>query len=144
MRPEKRPDPDQSLESLEARLRALPQPRVPDDLEARLLATLSARTQVRSRRRAVWIGLAGATAAACFFVVLAWPPVDGEHPLSGPGTNGSMPGLTIRQPNETDDPAAWPDARRRLDRAHLPPFSWPLPKSTSLMVSTPIPPDLLD
>ncbi len=37
---QRRPNSDRSLESLEARLRALPQPPIPGELEARILAAI--------------------------------------------------------------------------------------------------------
>src|SRR5216683_5851927 len=71
---------DRSAESLEARLRALPPPPVPSDLEARLLAAIPAsapsavrRSQLLPRRWLVWAGVGGALAAASLLVVLFWP-----------------------------------------------------------------------
>src|SRR5260370_22901790 len=78
------PNSDQSLESLEARLRALPPPPVPGDLETRLLSAIPAEMPTweqgsGSRRRwMVWVGLAGALAAACWLIVLSWPRSDGS------------------------------------------------------------------
>ena len=74
---EKRPKPDGSPESLEARLRALPQPPVPAGLEARLLAAIPAKMPAPRQRWAVRVGVVsavGEVAAACLLAVLAWPP----------------------------------------------------------------------
>src|SRR5438093_12334554 len=84
-------------ESLEGRLRRLPPPPVPADLEARLLAAipagvssraesgiasaprvLPALTQPGSPGRWVrWAGGVSALAAACLLIVLAWPKGQG-------------------------------------------------------------------
>jgi len=79
MHPERRPNAGRSPESLEARLRALPQPPVPADLEARLLATIPAAILIPQRRWGVWVGALGALAAACLVVVLAWPGRDDKN-----------------------------------------------------------------
>ena len=68
MHPQKRPGPDRSPEGLEARLRALPPPPVPAELEARLLAAIPA----PRRRRPIWAGVVGVLAAACLLAALAW------------------------------------------------------------------------
>ncbi len=43
---QRRPNSDRSPESLEARLRALPQPPIPSELEARILAAIPARPSI--------------------------------------------------------------------------------------------------
>src|SRR5947207_2007566 len=82
--PEQPPNPGRSSESLEARLRALPQPPVPADLEARLLAAIPPARPAPRRRWAVWAGVAGALAAACLLAVLAWRGRDGNGPAPDP------------------------------------------------------------
>jgi hypothetical protein len=147
MQPQRRPNTDRSPEGLEARLRALPPPPIPSDLEARLLAAIpaemSCRARVSGRRRwAVWAGAAVALAAACFLAVL-WTRHDGRgakdqiiSPAPRPSTLTSVP--------EAGSMASWLEARRGLDGAERPTFTWPIQEKSPLMVSTSIPPDLLD
>jgi WD40 repeat protein len=90
MHSERRPKPDRSPESLEARLRALPRPHVPAGLEARLLATIPADRPIPRRRRAAWIGAVGTLAAACLLAVLVWPRRSGKVPVPSPGTSESL------------------------------------------------------
>ncbi|HEV3167577.1 MAG TPA: hypothetical protein VGZ22_26470 [Isosphaeraceae bacterium] len=140
---ERRPNPDRSPESLEARLRALAQPPIPADLEARLLATIPAEMPIPQRRRAVWVGLAGAAAAACLLTLLAWPRGDGKNPAPRPGPIGSAHQSTARPPRDLARIAAWQETRVGLDGAEVPPFIWPL-EETSPIRATSIPPELLE
>jgi hypothetical protein len=94
-----RPNTDRSPESLEARLRALPQPPVPADLEARLLATIPGKTPIPQRRWGVWVGAVAASAAACLLAVLAWPGRDGKNPVPSPGTRESVHQVTVPSPS---------------------------------------------
>jgi hypothetical protein len=144
MHPERRPNPERSPEALEARLRALPPPPVPAGLEARLLAAIPVATPVPRRRRAVWVGAAGALAAACLLAVLAWPGRDGENPFPSPPTSAAPRQVTPRPPDDSAGLAARLEARRVLDGAELSPFTWPLQETSPLRASTSIPPDLLD
>jgi hypothetical protein len=141
---DRRPNPDESPEALEARLRALPRPPVPADLEARLLAAIPTETLVPPRRWAVWVGVAGALAAACLLAVLAWPRRDGKGPAPGPTPRESAHQATPRPPDDSDDLAVWREARRVLDGAEPPTFTWPLEETLPIRVSTSLPPDLLD
>ncbi|HEV3259690.1 MAG TPA: hypothetical protein VG013_22675 [Gemmataceae bacterium] len=147
MHPERRPNPDRSPESLEARLRALPQPPVPADLEARLLATIPAEMPIPQRRWAVWVGAVGALAAACLLAVLAWPERDDKHGALRPGTREPVRRVPVPSPEKSEDSAriaGWVAARRVLDGAETPTFTWPLEETTPIRVSSSIPPDLLD
>jgi len=155
MHPERRPNLDRSPEALEARLRALPQPPVPADLEARLLAAIPSRTALPSRpngsgdpsyRRhwAVWASVVGALAAACLLAVLAWPRRDGKSPDPSPAPRQVAIPVTPQPPDDSDNIAAWREARRVLDGAEMPAFHWPLEEMSPFTVSTSIPPDLLD
>src|SRR5262245_65476263 len=139
MHPERRPNPDRSPEALEARLRALPPPPVPAGLEARLLAAIPAATPVPRRRRAVWVGAAGALAAACLLAVLAWLGRGGKDP--SPPTNPSAHQAIPRPPDDSAGTAEWLEARRVLDGAEPPAFTWPLPEAPPLRASTSLPPD---
>src|SRR5438552_16914769 len=96
-------------ESLEARLRRLPPPPVPADLESKLLATIPAGVSfpVHNSRTASgvalaprvlpaltqpgspgswvrWIGGVSALAAACLLIVLAWPNGEGQKQVKDP------------------------------------------------------------
>jgi hypothetical protein len=141
--PEQRPNPGRSPEPLEARLRALPQPPVPADLEARLLAAIPPAGPVPRRRWAVWAGVAGALAAACLLAVLAWRGRDGKAPAPSPQKTDSARQAPSRPPEE-DGIAAWREARRVADGEELPPFTWPLDEPAPVGVATSIPPDLFE
>ena len=139
MHRERRPNPDRSPESLEARLRALPRPPVPAGLEARLLADIPVR-----RRWAAWAGAAGAFAAACVLVALAWPRRAGDDPVPSTGP-GAAAGRVARQPPDvTAGIAAWRGGRRVLDGAEPRPFFWPLREAPPVRAWTGDLSDLLD
>jgi hypothetical protein len=149
MQPQKRPNSDRSPEALAARLRALPAPPVPGDLEARLLAAIPAEMPrplraSRPRRWAVWAGAAVAVAAACWLAVL-W--TRHEAPGAGRGTIPSVP----QPPPLASGPKAgspamapWLQVRRGLDGVERETFTWPIQEKSPLMVSSSISPDLLD
>jgi hypothetical protein len=143
MRSERRPNPDRSLESLEARLRALPKPPVPADLEARLQATIPAKLPIPPRDWVLWVRVVGAMAAACLLAVLAWPGRDGKSPVSTPPTSQPTDPVAPRQPVDSAKIAAWRIARQGLDE-EMPAFTWPLAGTELMRGSTSIPPDLLD
>jgi ferric-dicitrate binding protein FerR (iron transport regulator) len=143
MQPERRPNPDRSPESLEARLRALPQLRVPADLEARLLAAIPTEMPI-PRRRAFRFGAVGALAAACLLAVLVWPRGDIENPVPGRGKDTSALQDSPRSPDDSASIAAWREARRVPDGAEMPTFTWPVRETLSIRISTSISPDLLD
>ena len=142
MPPEKRPNPDRSLEALEARLRALPQPPIPADLESRLLAAIPAKRSIPPRRWGVRVGAISALAAACLLAVIAWPWRDGEH--SDPKTIQSTVRVTPRPTEDSAPIASLRPARQVLDEAEPPTFTWPLPESSPIRFSASIPADLLD
>jgi hypothetical protein len=158
MRPEKRLNPERSPDSLEARLRALSQPPIPADLEARLLATIPAEGPIpkppsplsapegegRRGRWAVWAGVVGAMAAACLLAFLAWPRRDGKPPVSSPGKTESAHQDTSPPPDASAGIAALLQARRDLVEAETPTFTWPLPEASPIGLSTSIPADLFD
>jgi hypothetical protein len=144
MHPERRPNPDRSPESLEARLRALPPPPVPADLEARLLAAIPAQMPLPQRRWAVWAGMLGPLAAACLLVVLAWPGRDRQTPVPSPAPRQSQQQATPQPRDDRAGIAALLKARRDLDEAEPPTFTWPLETTSPAPVSTSIPPDLLE
>ena len=134
------PNSDRSLESLEARLRALPPPPVPGDLEGRLLSAIPTELpQLRDvsnsyrRRLMIWGGLAGALAAASLLVVLSWPKSDGSKKE------------VVKQDRESPgDSAKVPLETRHDFGTSLATFTWPLDETSPMLASTAIPPDLLD
>lgn len=142
MHPERRPNPGRSPESLEARLRALPQPPVPEGLEARLLAAVPARGSVPRPRWGVRALVVGAVAAACLLAVLAWYRRDGKAPA--PAKQEVAHHVTPRPPEPPSGVAVWARAGRGLDAAELPPFSWPLGESRPATLAAALSPDLLD
>jgi len=157
MLPPKQPNWDRSPESLEARLRALPPPPVPGDLEARLLAAIPAEASnemprlaraPRPRRLAVWAGAAVAGAAACLLAVLLWPRPGGKTTVPSPVVNAEkrQPAhqLTSEQRGDSLSITSWLEAGRDPDGAERPLFTWPIQEKSPLMVSTAIRSDLLD
>jgi hypothetical protein len=144
MHPEKLPNRGRSPDSLEARLRALPLPAVPADLEARLLATVPAELPITHRRWAVWVGLGSALVAACLLAVLAWPKGDGKAPVLPPEKRELTHQVPPAPPDDSDRLSAWRLTRRILDGAEPPPFTWPLQETTPPTIGTSIPSDLLD
>jgi hypothetical protein len=142
MHAERRPNPGHTPEALEARLRALPPPPVPTGLEARLLAAIPAAGTRRPRRWAVWVG--GALAAACLLAALAWFGLPGPGAVPRPAGSGLAAHGVPRPEEGPDRSAACWQARRVLDEREIPPFAWPLPETSTLQVSTAIPPDPLN
>jgi len=153
MPPERSEKPD----SLEARLRRLPPPSVPADLEARLLAAiptsessnhrlgLSAKPQAMSGRRwrwAWWMGAASALAAACLLIVLAWPKGEGQKAVLD-----SKDRVTTTSPTPSTlphSPQGTLQAQGDPDDLKLPPFTWPVQEATHVTLSSSIPSDLLN
>lgn len=136
--------PDQSLETLAARLRALPPPDVPADLEARLLARAPASRPGRSRRTAVWAGAVGLLAAACLLALLAGSGhEDGERLRKRPATKPTEQ-VAVRPTDDAANIGRLVAAQRNLEVAAMPPFAWPLPATASLSAASALPADLLD
>jgi hypothetical protein len=154
MHREQLPNPNRSPDDLEARLRSLPQPPVPADLETRLLAAIPGERSGSRRRWAAWGGLTGALAAACVLIALARLRHDGKPPVPSSQTSPSAhrvadpsPGPTASMPRLQDDSAgiaAWRDSRRIQEEAEMHSFNWPIKETMPVMVSTKIPPDLFD
>jgi hypothetical protein len=144
MHADSRPNPDRSSESLEARLRALAQPRVPADLEARLLATIPAEMPTPRRRWAVWAGVAASLAAASLVAMLPWPRDDGVTPVPRPPSSDVVRQATPRPAADSASIAAWREAGRGQDGAKALTFNWPLPETSLIRAGSSIPPDLLD
>jgi hypothetical protein len=158
MRPQERSNFDQSIESLEERLCALPAPPVPARLEARLLAAIPAAASNESPRSALtprpwhigWsvAGLATVIAAASICAVFLWPRPDRQ--ATGPSAMvSSPPGQPVHEtaPQQPDNPprvASWLESRGLRDGAERPLFAWPVQESSPLMVLAATRPDLLD
>jgi len=96
------------------------------------------------RRRAAWVGVAGALAAACVVAGLAWSTRDSKAPGPSPGTSGTAQQVTLRAPDDFASVPAWPGARRVVGGAEMPTFHWPLPETSPITLSTSIAPDWLD
>jgi hypothetical protein len=146
----RQPFPDGSPNVVAARLRALPQPAVPADLEARLLAAIPAAPllQRRRRRRRLWAGAAGTLAAACLLACLTWPRSDDQRGIR-PGIDASTstvptpPHVVPRPRDDSGGVPAWLEARRVLDGAEQARFAWPLEETMPISVRS-IPADLLE
>jgi hypothetical protein len=90
------------------------------------------------------VGIAGALAAACLLVLLAWPRRDVPGPAPSPPARDLAQQATPRPP---DDPAGLPaflETRRILSGAEPPPFTWPLAETVPFRASARLPADLLD
>jgi hypothetical protein len=116
------------------------------ELDAALLEERGAAPETRPaprRRRALWVGVAGALAAACVLAVLLWPRRDRPAPAPGPGTKPVAVNDRQRPPRER---VAFPDLSRELrgDDADALVFHWPLPETKPIAHLTSIAPELLD
>jgi hypothetical protein len=139
------PNPERSPESLEARLRALPPPAVPADLEARVLATIPATVLMPVQRPwAVWVGAVTVLAAACLLAILAWPRLTSKLPVPRPAKEESVRQDTPRPADHSDSVELREIARRGPDELGPPTFTWPLPEAGPRPLAAAIPPDLLD
>ncbi len=145
MHPERRLNPQRSPEALEEKLRALPQPSVPDGLESRLLAGIPASLPARRRRWPVWVAAVGVVAAACVLVVLVWSGRDRKEPGrsvdNGETVRKESPQRSIH-PEENNPPL--PRLGRDLDAENLPAFTWPIPESSPETILTSLPAGELD
>jgi len=117
---------------LEARLRALPAPPVPNGLEERLLASIAA--DLSEPRRLRRLPRIGAMAVAACLLVAAWLWLVGAFapPLEYPVVPGRVKALAPAAPPDLD---LGPDSLRQLARvgAHdvKNPFEWPVPGNIS-------------
>jgi hypothetical protein len=139
MKPEKCPP-----ESLEARLRALPQPKAPARLKARLMVGIPKARPVQRRSPISWITVVCSLAVVASFVVLAVLTWDRREPTPAPVTSRTVVPVSPRPIDDTADGAQWLEARRVLNGAELSPFAWPLEETSPVRASTSIPADLLD
>jgi hypothetical protein len=153
---QRQPNSDRSIESLEARLRALPQPPVPGELEGRILAAIPARpsqnderprlgrSASRRWRLTVWAGGSIAAAAACLLAVIFWPEPDNQPTapilVAVPESTKSPGQGTLRR--QSDSP--WFMAHQDLVETKMPTFIWPIQEKHPLMVSSALSSDLFD
>src|SRR6516162_8581255 len=139
---------DQTLESLEARLRALPEPPVSNDLETRILAAIPAQASGempgwararRHRRLAICAGASLAIAAMCLLAVRFLPDRDNEdtipHLVANPETTGVARPVSPRLASESRRILPWFKAQRDGDETEVPSFAWPIQEQTRLIVS---------
>jgi hypothetical protein len=141
MYPEEHPGEGRSPDdALEARLRDLPPPPVPAGLEARLLAAIppalslapEGTTRVNGwRRRPLWIAAGCALAAACLLVVFLWRGRDFDNAVpKGPANQAAL-----QEPGDSADQRMLLQARRDLEEAEMPAFSWPFEETPSMRPS---------
>ena len=153
MQPRKRPYSERSLEALEARLRALPPPPVPNELEARLLVAIPVEMPRRALaarpwRPAIWVGVAVGVAAACVLVVLLLPEPGikkmAPRVVAIPKKNEPAFPVANERPGESLGITPWLEARRGRDGEERPTFTWPIQEKSPLVVSIKIPAELFD
>jgi hypothetical protein len=157
MRSRRPPNSNESLESLDKRLRALPQAPVPVGLESRLLAAMPARATIVTRRSAlgararhlvIWAGASLATAASCLLVVRLWSEKNDRNiPASvvlKPESTVSASRFSNRQPENSRRILPWFQARLDPDDTEVPTYSWPVREKSPLIASTAFRPDLFD
>jgi hypothetical protein len=139
------PERSEKPESLEARLRRLPPPPVPADLEARLLASIPERAPIRSRRWTWWTGALTALAAACFLIGIL--SHKGDRQKSDQKNNGFAADdskNSIPRSSSQDKVSDRLQAQRDPDDLKLPPFTWPVDEPSHVTLSSSIPSDLLN
>ena len=157
MRSRRPPSSNQSLEWLEARLRALRQAPVPGDLKSRLLAAMPVRPSIVTRRSAlarrpehfvIWAGASLAIAASCLLLVRFWPEPDDQHSAASvvlnPETTDLAHQFTNRQPEDSRRILPWFRARLDPEDTEMPTYSWPIQEKSPLTVSTAFRRDLFD
>jgi hypothetical protein len=145
MPPERSENP--GSDSLEARLRRLPPPPIPSDLEARLLAAIPGRAPIRGWRWARWIGGVSALAAACLLIALVWPKRDERKPLTdlkGNRLATGVPNTSVSSQSPQGTSTPWSQVRGAPDDLKVGPFTWPIEEATPMTVASSIPSDLLD
>jgi hypothetical protein len=144
MHSNRRPDPNRSPEALEARLRALPQPRIPAALKARLLATAPPVKPLPRERWAARAVVLAVTSAAGVMIVLNWRPQHEGELLRSPAASEPRRHDIERPSFESTSIASLRTDHRLLDEQNPPAFTWPLDASATLRASISIPADLLE
>jgi hypothetical protein len=83
-------------------------------------------------------------AAVCLLAVSGWIWHNVEEQVAGKPKGGSTRHGASRPPDDLPGAIPWLEARRVLDPSKDATFNWPLQETVSLMVSSSLPPDLLD
>jgi hypothetical protein len=154
--------PEQHSELLEARLRALPPPPVPRDLEARLIAAVPPagtnplppettrigwRAPIRKQRRRLFLAaVASGLAAACLLTFLGWRARRPEAIVPVVLPHGSDSVRRDSSPVLETDAKLAPrlEARRVLGGSEQGAFVWPVESPMPATLASRIPPDLLN
>jgi hypothetical protein len=155
-----RPSSGPSPESLESRLRALPQPPVPSDLEARILAGNPAKasnddeiprvTRNTSRRWRLGVRAVAsvAAAAACLLAVRFWPEPNDRRIAAvlaaNPQSTKPVQQATPKTQSDSLWTTPWLKGGHDLDETEMPTFTWPIQEKSPLVLSTALRPDLFD
>jgi hypothetical protein len=156
MQPEERPKSEPLLESLEDQLRHLPRPAVPIGLQSKLLAAIPSHALspfphsrgLRTRRLALIAVATALTTAACWILTTFWPGPKSDvvefnatvkvNEVVTSHVNTARPSTgAVRLVDLMINP-------REFEGAEKTTFAWPVPATSRLMVSSTIPPDLLD
>jgi len=134
----------------------LPPPPVPVDLAARLLAAIPTEASPKmqrvargfGRRLASWAGAAAVVAAGCLLAVFLRPgPGSKKHApsvVSNTQNTKAIGPVKTQQSGNALTVTSWLGARRDLDPAASPLFTWPIQEESPLMVSSTQRLDLLD
>lgn len=97
----------------------------------------------QSLRRSRWVGGAVALAAACLLAVLLLRGHRGRESVQNPSLLPGPSEFVHRPPGDAERIAATRVARRELDEASLPSFTWPLFRTSSVRL-TALPSDQLE
>jgi hypothetical protein len=92
----------------------------------------------------LWAVLVGALAAACLMAVVIWSHRSNQFLDRDPEMGLSVNQSTPRPRDESARIADSLKARRYLNEAKLPPFTWPLASRSPIKLSASISPDALD
>jgi hypothetical protein len=150
------PKSDPPLEALASRLRSLPEPPVPADLEARLLRAISRATPARvstevaplsAERKQEWFALAAtvlALAMVGLLAIFAWRDRGENDAVSVAQTSQPPSANASSDLDDLNDVVMSPIDRRILSGAGLSSFNWPVQEIPPARASSAIPTDLLN
>jgi hypothetical protein len=100
--------------------------------------------RIGRRQRSVWVGVAGALAAACVLALLAWSRRENQLPPPGNRVVERGHQTAPRPSDEFARIPPWSEVRRIVDGAEPSTFRWPLPPTSLSLRPDSIPPDLLE